>query len=495
MNQALLDRIIASPRLPSVPAVALQVIDLVQNPDVDIDHLAATIANDPALAGKILQTVNSSFYAQSRTIASIPHAIVVMGLTSVRTLALGFTLTDSLRRNTVDSTHFSHDYYWQRCILSGAAARIVAARRSAVLGEDAFVAGLLHQLGVLAMHETLGATYDETGEGAWGDGALLIQREQAAFDLDHTVVGEALAESWNLPPRIVHCIRHYADPAAAPPEFQDFTRSVQIADLIAAVFLGPEPGATLAKLRRTTAQSMQLSDDDLDRLITTVRADTDEMGTLFDLIPADVPSASEILSRANETLMEFSLQATQEASQLQARNRELSTLAALDGLTALANRRRFDEFLAQQVRIAARYRRPLSLLMIDADYLKDINDTHGHPAGDAVLQSVARVLQICTREADLVARYGGDEFAVVLPDTPMEGALVMADRARAEVEALSVHRPDGVSLKVTISIGVAAYHLDAVRGPEALLADADAGLYAAKRAGRNRVKVGHTRAA
>jgi len=300
VDQALLDRIIASSRLPSMPAIALEVIDLVQYPDVDIDKLAATISNDPALASKILKTVNSSFYAQSRTIASIPQALVVMSLNSVRTLALGFTLTDNLRSDAAATAHFDHNYFWQRCLLSGTAARSIAARLSPVYGEEAFLAGLLHQLGVLVMYQTIGAAYDKAGSGAWRDGELLLEREHEAFDLCHTVVGQTLAESWNLPPRLVDCLRWYTDPDAAQEESVRIVRIVAIADFIATVFLGPDPGRALQRLQARAEEWFQIDAAGLESLITTLRADTDEMGSLLEVAPDDIRSASEILSRATQ---------------------------------------------------------------------------------------------------------------------------------------------------------------------------------------------------
>ena len=379
MDQDLLERIIASPRLPSMPAVALEIIALVQDPDVAVDRLAATIANDPALAAKILKTVNSSFYAQARTIASIDQAIVVMGLNSVRILALGFSLTDNLRKDAHDTANFDHNYFWQRSILSATTSRSVAARFSAGQGDEAFLAGLLDQLGVLTMHETIGDAYDRAGAGAWGDGAMLIAHEEEAFDLNHAVVGHALADSWSLPQRLTTCLRWYTNPDGADPEDLALVRVVAIADFVATVFLGPNPGDALQSLQRAAAQWYDLSPASVEDLITYVRNETDEMGNLFDLPADDIPAAAEILTRANAALTEITLQAAQQTTLLEHRNRELASLAATDSLTGVANRRGFDDFLAQQARISARYRGPLSLLLADLDHFKQVNESAGSP--------------------------------------------------------------------------------------------------------------------
>ena len=489
MDQALLDRIISSPRLPSMPAVALEVIDLVRDPNVDIDDLATTIANDPALASKILKTVNSSFYAQSRTIASILQALVVMGLNSVRTLALGFTLTDNLRRNSVSTKHFDYNYFWQRCLLSGTAARSIAARLSPAYGEEAFLAVLLHQLGVLAMRETIGDAYDNAGSGAWGDGHMLSQREQEAFDLSHTIVGQTLADAWELPPRLTDCLRWYTNPDAADPESIPIVRIVAIADFIATVFLGPDPGRALQQLQQRADEWFGINSAGLESLITTVRADTEEMGALLEVAPEDIPSASEILARANEALAQITLEATQRASAPEDQNHELASLVSTDALTGLANRRGFDDFLAQQICVAVRYHRSLSLLILDLDRFKDVNDTYGHPVGDEVLRAFGAVLLSSARDSDIVARQGGDEFALVLPDTELSGALALANRIRGAVEALKIPGPDGATIRITISAGVATLDRDDPLQIESLIADADAGLYTAKRAGGNRSMV------
>ncbi|MEQ9330146.1 PleD family two-component system response regulator [Thalassobaculum sp.] len=167
----------------------------------------------------------------------------------------------------------------------------------------------------------------------------------------------------------------------------------------------------------------------------------------------------------------------------------LAELAYLDGLTGVANRRRFDEYAELEWRRARRHGRPVSVLMVDVDQFKHFNDHYGHQAGDACLQKVAAVLGgLVNRPADLLARYGGEEFVCVLPETPAEGARVLAERMRAAVEGLGIaHDGAGAAGCVTISIGVATAVVDASSTLEDTLARADAQLYRAKSAGRNRV--------
>jgi diguanylate cyclase (GGDEF)-like protein/PAS domain S-box-containing protein len=168
----------------------------------------------------------------------------------------------------------------------------------------------------------------------------------------------------------------------------------------------------------------------------------------------------------------------------------LATLAALDGLTGLANRRSFDETLDAESRRCDRAGTPLALLMLDIDGFKLFNDSYGHGRGDECLRTVARtVADTVRRGIDHVARYGGEEFAVVLPDTGLAGARAMADRIRAAVEALHIpHRAAPVGSVVTVSIGGVSVPRPDPDGRR-LLAAADAALYRAKRDGRNRTVV------
>jgi diguanylate cyclase (GGDEF)-like protein len=160
--------------------------------------------------------------------------------------------------------------------------------------------------------------------------------------------------------------------------------------------------------------------------------------------------------------------------------------AVTDELTGLFNHRRFQEVVATEVAAAHRFGQPLGLLMLDVDDFKQVNDTYGHQQGDVVLREVARVLRAESREIDEPARYGGEEMAVALPQTDLDGAHAIAERVRIAVERLAIPRLDGAgTLHVTVSCGVAS---SAEEDTQALIAATDAALYAAKRAGKNRTE-------
>lgn len=166
---------------------------------------------------------------------------------------------------------------------------------------------------------------------------------------------------------------------------------------------------------------------------------------------------------------------------------ELRRRSETDPLTGIANRRRFHQALEIECLRHARGRAPLSVLMIDLDHFKEINDRYGHPVGDVVLQALAERMLLCLRKTDLLARYGGEEFAVLLPEAHADGAWVIAERLRAEVR----HKPidvEGIEIPITVSVGIASHVSDEEADPGVLLKLADLGLYQAKAAGRNCVR-------
>jgi len=196
------------------------------------------------------------------------------------------------------------------------------------------------------------------------------------------------------------------------------------------------------------------------------------------------------LSAKNQALLEMNreLEAKihERTHELAEANARLAQLAVTDGLTGLYNHRHFHERLTLEVERSQRSGLPLSLLMLDVDHFKQFNDTYGHPSGDEVLRQLARVLGDTRRANDVVARYGGEEFAVILVDTPKFTAAKVAERVRERIYDNDFSEAAPRAGRLSVSIGVATFPDDGTDA-EALVRSADTALYAAKRAGRNRV--------
>ncbi|MBF9014971.1 MULTISPECIES: GGDEF domain-containing protein [unclassified Oceanispirochaeta] len=196
-----------------------------------------------------------------------------------------------------------------------------------------------------------------------------------------------------------------------------------------------------------------------------------------------VPLASEI--EGEEDKIVLTVQNVTESVYLE---QNLKIMTRQDGLTGLYNRRYLDIRLDEELKRFQRSRRVFSLLMLDIDNFKLVNDKFGHPFGDHVLKNLGSVCSGIIRGSDIAARFGGEEFAVVLLDTPVDGAMIFAERIRREIEKMVVTNEEGVSLSVTVSLGAATVS-DDILSAVSLIENADKALYASKKNGKNCVTV------
>jgi two-component system cell cycle response regulator len=192
----------------------------------------------------------------------------------------------------------------------------------------------------------------------------------------------------------------------------------------------------------------------------------------------------EYLREMNKRLAERLEQKVRRLSDVSETNRRLADISLTDELTGLPNRRYLNRRLREELTMARRFKTPLSCVMVDVDHFKKFNDTLGHQAGDTVLQSLAKLLCTDKRDYDVVGRYGGEEFLLLLPQVDGPGALALAERLREKVEEASL-APSGTPQRVNISLGVATFNGDDLN-EEDLIRQADEALYEAKAAGRNR---------
>jgi two-component system cell cycle response regulator len=243
------------------------------------------------------------------------------------------------------------------------------------------------------------------------------------------------------------------------------------------------PGLDGEKL--LAAQRARTSGEDVPFLFLTAHRDPDRIARLLRAGASDWIQKpfhpSELLAR-----LELQMRLRRLQSELRDKNASLERLSTIDPVTGLRTRRWVNEFLAFEVLRSTRYHTPLALLMADLDHFKQVNDSHGHRAGDAVLRDVAGTVQKTLRSTDVVGRWGGEEFLVVLPQTDLDGAVALAERVRQAVEYASSEAEGAGPVSITLSIGVAALG-GALATADALVEAADGALYEAKGAGRNRV--------
>ncbi|MFT7621880.1 MAG: diguanylate cyclase (GGDEF)-like protein [Myxococcota bacterium] len=331
--------------------------------------------------------------------------------------------------------------------------------------------------------------------------------EQDIFGISHDKVGLMLARTWELPASLAMPLscHHSLDAAGLPAQYRKACALAAGADWMAAVFSCDDKGTALARSRTNIQEMLGLDSATLDELLEKLPSQVEKAAEALGLRVKVQPRLEEIMRQANRTLVEENLSyqeltralenslAEQErlAVKLKEANERLEGMAYVDPLTNLVNRRRFHEIFTAELARHSRNGMPLSVVMIDLDKFKNINDSYGHPFGDEVLKAVAEALNTTLRATDIKARIGGEEMILVLPETDEQQGQLSTERVRVAIESLDLRTPTG-RVSVTSSFGGVTWR-GSLRTREEIdrvgarmMARADAGLYQAKNSGRNR---------
>lgn len=486
-------------QLPSLPAIAVNILKAVRTDKASLSTLGDIITADPALTARMLMIANSNMFSRNGSINSVARAMVVLGTDMIKNIALSFVIaTDTRRHNDLD---LDLDLFWKQSVTTAVAAELLS-RTVQCRDDDIFVTGLLKSIGKLVLAQAKGENYSRLLDEPFIDGHTLRDNEIDIFGFDHFQVTYALLKDWNLPDTICEPILHQASPEAAPGVCRTTAKIIDLAEKIAYLCLDSDHVLTAPQLQQQLNQHFSLSDAQCHTLFDSVARNSNEIFELFDLERQDIIPYSVLLQQANAELARMNLskeqvllelnvarmKAERMAAQLKESNERLNELVYRDGLTGLYNHRYFHEALNNEFLRAKRYRSSLSLIIFDIDHFKLVNDSYGHPAGDLVLMNLAKAINTAIRPSDIVARYGGEEFAVILPETGVAGAKVFAARLRRCIEGIAT-KLDNQAIYITISAGISSTSADDTPdiSKKQLLEAADRALYCAKNNGRNQI--------
>jgi diguanylate cyclase (GGDEF)-like protein len=496
MNPEVLEKVLACKTLPTLPAVAAKVIELTSDKSVSMKALAETITNDQGLSAKILRTVNSSFYGLRQRCSSINQAIVMLGLSAVKSLALGFSLVQAV--SEAEGDEFDHVSYWRRALYTGIAGRCIAREAKAGFEEECFLGGLLQDVGMIALHQALGTRYESVLAKASGDHRALIRHELSDLEVQHPDVGALLAARWRLPEELVLPVKYHERPTAAPANHVRIVRAVGLGNIAADVLTTPEPTEALRRFYERAQQWFSLTETQADEILKAIGAAAREVAGLLQVDAGPAADVKAILSQARERLVNLNV-TTEEtgAADQPAENTVPEDPSTTDELTGLPTRLRFEQTMIaafEQARVGAG---PLSIALFEIDGLAEINASYGEEAGDTVVIHVARRIREAFKGTGaLVCCYESGRFGVAMPRTDRNAALRAADKARKFVESepvdLIAGRNAPPKLAVTASVGIAAAQPDTIRrfdSPAALMKMTEQAVHAATKAGKNTMKV------
>jgi two-component system, cell cycle response regulator len=499
----ILRSILLSDELPTLPTVASKLITLTAKEETTLADIGELISQDISLSAKILKVSNSAFYSFPQQIGSIKQAVSILGMNAVRSLVLSFSFL-TMKAGTVKS-RFNFEAFWEKSLASAVTAKLILEHTKGADTEEVFVSGLLQNLGELILARSFPRQYDAVLQAVEDRHQDTFAAEAAVFGINHSEVGLEVAQHWGFPEVLLIPLKYHHHPEEYPGQnstIRATVRAVYLSDLLVKVLYSQHPEVYHKQFRKEAAKLLGLTAESIEAILNEVHIKVKEAGTYFNLKIKTTKSVQEILQEANIRLSLINLDYDQMNKQLilakihledltkelEDKNKILDNLANIDGLTGVYNHRYFQNVLDQEIKRALRHNKSISILLIDIDHFKLVNDTYGHQVGDFVLAEFAKTIQENIREYDTLARYGGEEFVVVLPETSCEDALVVGEKLRSVIEQTGF-QDNREKYHVTASFGQAGSTPAAEDNfsKNDLIHQADQALYAAKEKGRNRV--------
>lgn len=459
MDTQLLDDILTCQSLPSLPSVAIRVLELTSDPEVKMDELAAEIQFDQGIAAKILRTVNSSFFGLRRRCSSIEHALVMLGLGPVKSLVLGFSLVSSIKGEAGDE--FDYASYWKRSLTCAVAGKYAAEQvGNKLIVDEAFLAGLFQDIGMIGLYRALGDDYLAVCNKAEGDHRVLAKLELDAFEIQHSSLGAMLCEKWKMPHEIVIPVRYHERPTACPQEFGQIARCVALGNLVHDVLESDEPTEALRRAYQRGMSWLGLKESQIDQIIKDTGESAKELGSLFNVDVGSMADADEVLAKADRQLIELAKNQKIEGFAAKQFSELILVEDGTDALTGTLTREGFAHAIREAYPHAQSGEYSLSVVQMVISGYDDLGNTIGVEAQDeVVIGTVVMLRRRFEPMGGVICRLSDSIFAVVLPAVERVDAVRESGACCLEfVQKLPVWVPEspGIAESVRVSIGVAS---------------------------------------
>ncbi|MDP8239346.1 MAG: diguanylate cyclase [Candidatus Hatepunaea meridiana] len=499
--QQVLDAVNTGLGLKTFAPVMKRVAAAVSGPKPDNKSLKDLIWCDTALAMNLLRAANRQGQYDD-PVVDIDGAIERVGTQTLRNLALSTEFIDIVHGDEKATSEYDMlNWMWERSLFNATSAGVIAEKLSAENKDHFHTLGLLLNIGAHFLLNNFTEQYLPVLDRWRTEGGLLSDHEQHAIGIDHTLVGHHLAKTWNLGPIFEQVIRdhHKADiDQSDDPTMKILCLANHASDIF---FIASRVGS-IEKIIDVVKQNINIDSETLANLLQRISLEADRYSynvssgataissiNLLRIINTELGRATLTYDQMVHELKQAMKKAETLAIRLEDANKKLREAANIDPLTKIYNRRFFEEFLSWNFNRSKRYKTTLGCMMIDIDNFKRFNDTYGHLTGDRILQGVAEVLRNNLRGTDVLSRFGGEEFIILLPETPPSSVCFTAKKLHKAI--LETSFPvDDKSLSVTVSIGYHCYSGNEgqnIPEPKSLVKYADANMYRAKVNGRNQV--------
>lgn len=484
-------RLAACTNLPSLPAVALKIIEASKDPDISLHEVSKIISSDPAISAKLLKVANSPAYSQRRSLNNLREALTLLGFNASLTIALSFSLY-----HTLEGESDKNEEFWKRSILAASIARLLGARLRVNRLEDLYLASLLQDIGMLVIEclKEPGYKNDNSQKLKHSERALL---EKELLGVEHSQIGAWLLSSWGLPDYLVQSVL-FSHSLNIPDTAQDQTSDyfhycLNLSGSLADVWVDENPSELMLSILNVLKSVFDFNEEEMNELIIDIDNTLPEISEMFQVQIVSGDEREKVLCEARDLLLDRSIHTIKQSEDdrryidsITNRVEQIEKASRIDHLTKAYNRQHIDQLLEVEFEEANINKWPLSLAFIDVDDFKQINDTFGHLVGDELLKSISEFLSSNIRETDILARYGGDEFLLMLPGTTSDIAKTTLERLLSLYEKDVTLTSKGVEITATVSVGLTT-HMDKndFNNLKEFMTTADESLYKAKAMGKN----------